>query len=85
MRVIGAGFGRTGTTSLKAALEELGFGPSYTLGEVFRKPEHVRLWEAAADTDAGQEVDWEAHTCSQTLRSRAVATLGESEGLVTSA
>jgi Sulfotransferase domain len=27
--VIGAGFGRTGTLSLKAALEELGFGPCY--------------------------------------------------------
>jgi hypothetical protein len=57
MRVIGAGFGRTGTTSLKAALEELGFGPSYTLSEVFRNPEHVRVWEAAGT--AGEEVDWE--------------------------
>jgi hypothetical protein len=56
MRVIGAGFGRTGTTSLKAALEELSFGPSYTLGELFANPEHVRVWEAA---DAGEEVDWE--------------------------
>jgi hypothetical protein len=58
MRVIGAGFGRTGTTSLKAALEELGFGPSYTLSEVFRNPEHVRVWEAASGP-AGGEVDWE--------------------------
>jgi hypothetical protein len=57
MRVIGAGFGRTGTTSLKAALKRLGFGPSYTLGEVFRNPEHIRVWEAAAD--AGEGVDWE--------------------------
>ena len=57
MRVIGAGFGRTGTTSLKAALEELGFGPSYTLSEVFRNPDHVRIWEAAGS--AGEEVDWE--------------------------
>src|SRR5829696_2257851 len=58
MRVIGAGFGRTGTTSLKAALKELGFGPSYTLGEVFRNPDHVRVWEAASGP-AGEEVDWE--------------------------
>jgi hypothetical protein len=58
MRVIGAGFGRTGTTSLKAALEELGFGPSYSLSEVFRNPEHVGFWEAAADP-AGEEADWE--------------------------
>jgi hypothetical protein len=58
MRVIGAGFGRTGTTSLKAALKRLGFGPSYTLGEVFRNPEHVRVWEAASGP-AGEGVDWE--------------------------
>ena len=56
MRVIGAGFGRTGTTSLKAALGELGLGPSYSLGEVFRNPEHVGFWEAAR---RGEEVDWE--------------------------
>src|SRR5215203_3557986 len=59
MRVIGAGFGRTGTTSLKAALEELGFGPSYSLSEVFRNPEHVGFWEAARRGPAGEEVDWE--------------------------
>jgi len=56
MRVIGAGFGRTGTTSLKAALGELGVGPSYTLGEVFAHPEHVARWEAAR---RGDEVGWE--------------------------
>ena len=59
MRVIGAGFGRTGTTSLKAALEELGFGPSYSLSEVFRNPWHVGFWEAARRGPAGEEVDWE--------------------------
>lgn len=59
MRVIGAGFGRTGTTSLKAALEELGFGPSYTLSEVFRNPEHVGVWEAARRGPDGGKVDWE--------------------------
>ena len=58
MRVVGAGFGRTGTTSLKAALEVLGFGPSYTLSEVFRNPRHVRFWESAS-APAGEEVDWE--------------------------
>jgi hypothetical protein len=58
MRVIGAGFGRTGTTSLKAALEELGFGPSYTLSEVFRNPKHLGFWEAAP-SPAREEVDWE--------------------------
>ena len=29
MKVIGLGAGRTGTESLKAALVELGFGPTY--------------------------------------------------------
>jgi Sulfotransferase domain len=29
LEVIGAGFGKTGTMSLKVALEELGFGPCY--------------------------------------------------------
>jgi Sulfotransferase domain len=58
MRVVGAGFGRTGTTSLKAALRELGFGPSYSLSEVFRNPGHVGFWEAAS-VSAGERVDWE--------------------------
>ncbi|CAN5891891.1 sulfotransferase family protein [soil metagenome] len=59
MRVVGAGFGRTGTTSLKAALQELGFGPSYSLSEVFRNPEHVGFWEAARRGRGGEKVDWE--------------------------
>ena len=41
VRVIGAGFGRTGTASLKVALETLGFGPCYHMIEVFRHPEHA--------------------------------------------
>ena len=60
MKVIGAGFGRTGTTSLKAALESLGFGSSYSLAEVFEHPEHVGFWEAASEaSSAGERVDWE--------------------------
>ena len=54
LRVIGAGFGRTGTLSLKAALETLGFGPCYHMVEVFAHPEHAPMWRAAA----GQPVDW---------------------------
>ncbi len=56
MNVIGAGFGRTGTTSLKAALETLGFGSAYHMTEVFTHPEHVHFWEAAR---RGERVDWE--------------------------
>jgi hypothetical protein len=56
LEVIGAGFGRTGTMSLKVALEELGFGPCYHMIEVFEHPEHVSLWEAAT---RGEPPDWE--------------------------
>ena len=56
LEVIGAGFGRTGTMSLKVALEELGFGSCYHMSEVFTHPEHVELWRAAAK---GKPVAWE--------------------------
>ena len=44
LEVIGAGFGRRGTMSLKVALEELGFGRCYHMIEVFEHPEPVSLW-----------------------------------------
>jgi sulfotransferase family protein len=56
LTVIGAGFGRTGTLSLKVALEELGLGPCYHMSETFQHPEHVPIWESAA---RGERVDWE--------------------------
>jgi hypothetical protein len=57
LRVIGAGLGRTGTHSLKVALEQLLGGPSYHMMEVFGHPEHLPVWEAAA---TGAPTDWEA-------------------------
>ena len=56
MQIIGAGFGRTGTMSLKTALEELGFGPCYHMIEVYKHPSHIKGWQAVAD---GEDVDWE--------------------------
>jgi hypothetical protein len=56
LEVIGAGFGRTGTMSLKIALEELGFAPCYHMTEVFEHPEHVELWRAAGQ---GETLDWD--------------------------
>jgi len=50
LKVIGAGFGRTGTLSLKQALDELGFGPSYHMEEVFRHLDHVDRWLDYATT-----------------------------------
>ena len=57
LRVVGAGVGRTGTLSLKLALERLLGGPCYHMAEVFGHPEHVAVWHAAA---RGEKVDWNA-------------------------
>ncbi len=46
---------RTGTLSLKGALEALGFGPCYHMVEVFTHPEDTAQWEAAA---RGEPIDW---------------------------
>jgi hypothetical protein len=54
--IVGAGFGRTGTQSLKLALEELGVGPCYHMIEVFANTEHIPLWAAAA---RGETPDWD--------------------------
>lgn len=56
LKVVGAGFGRTGTLSLKHALEMLGLDRCYHMAEVFRHPEHMPLWAAAAQ---GEAVDWD--------------------------
>jgi hypothetical protein len=55
MQVIGAGFGRTGTMSLKGALEQLGFGPSFHMIDVARQPALLPQWQKAVD---GEQVDW---------------------------
>ncbi|HEY1615490.1 MAG TPA: sulfotransferase [Rhizomicrobium sp.] len=55
LRVIGAGFGRTGTASLKVALEKLLGTPCYHMVEVFQHPDHVALWHQAA---LGNMPDW---------------------------
>jgi hypothetical protein len=57
LKVIGAGLGRTGTMSLKVALEGLGFDECYHMVEVLAHPDHVPVWDAAA---RGEPVDWEA-------------------------
>lgn len=50
IKVFSAGFGRTGTLSLKLALEELGFGPCHHMKEVMENgASQIPLWNAAAD------------------------------------
>ncbi|WP_067814862.1 sulfotransferase family protein [Actinomadura kijaniata] len=55
LEVIGVGFGRTGTVSLTAAVEELGFGPCYHLRKMFERPEQVQIWRRAG---RGEPVNW---------------------------
>ena len=57
LELIGAGLGRTGTLSLKAALERLGIGPCYHMIEVLSAPERGRHW--LAKTPGGSH-DWDA-------------------------
>ena len=68
MKVLGVGFGRSGTMSLKAALEELGAGPCLHMIDLIRNNELIAPWHDAAiegDVDfdrmfAGFEstIDW---------------------------
>ena len=48
LEVIGPGFGRTGTMSLKDALDHLELGPCHHMAEVFAHPEQVPYWQAIA-------------------------------------
>ena len=57
MQVFGAGLGRTGTYSLREALDALGYGPCYHMHVVINDmAQHVPLWNSAL---AGRP-DWEA-------------------------
>ena len=57
MKVIGSGIGRTGTLSLQAALQQLGFGPCYHMVEVIKHRGHTRAWLRIA---RGEPPDWRA-------------------------
>jgi Sulfotransferase domain len=56
VKVIGAGLPRTGTTSMKAALERLEFGPCYHMFEILTHPDHVDRWLPAGSS---APVDWD--------------------------
>lgn len=71
LRVIGAGYGRTGTASLKLALERLGFGPCHHMSEVLPSPERIDLWRRIGEGEPlwdqafdgyRSTVDWPACT-----------------------
>jgi len=78
LKVIGSGFGRTGTKSLKDALETLGFGPCHHMHELLEYPDQVPTWQALANGDTrdwetvfngySSQVDWPgAHYWEQTV------------------
>jgi hypothetical protein len=48
LKLIGAGYGRTGTLSLKMALEQISYGPCHHMTEVLLAPESAGLWMRAA-------------------------------------
>jgi Sulfotransferase domain len=54
--VFGSGVGRTGTHSLKLALEILGFGKCYHMEELFNHPEGLAYFEKA---ERGEPVEWD--------------------------
>lgn len=67
MKVLGVGFGRTGTASLKQALELLGLGPCFNMQTVLDEPQRAEHWLAAAAGRVGWDevfagfqstVDW---------------------------
>src|SRR5258708_3594112 len=57
LRVVGAGLGRTGTNSLKLALEQLLGGPCYHMFELARRDADTPAWKAAVQ---GEAIDWGA-------------------------
>jgi hypothetical protein len=59
LQIIGAGFGRTGTLSMRNALVRLGFGPCDHMHENFDHPERFALWtEALRRKNTGEPIDW---------------------------
>ncbi len=57
LKVVGAGVGRTGTHSLKLALEQLLGGPCHHMLEILGDPTQVPGW---IDAIEGRPVDWSA-------------------------
>jgi hypothetical protein len=61
LKVIGAGYGRTGTLSLCTALNQLGF-PCYHMFEVIGNKDnktHLDFWRKVANGKPGTQYDWD--------------------------
>ena len=60
LTVIGAGAARTGTLSLKIALEQLGFGPCDHMYDVIASPDRMRQWLDIARSPELDQAAWDA-------------------------
>ena len=66
LKVIGIGFPRTGTNTLRVALNMLGFGPCYHFWEYAAHPDHanmVKFWanvESLVASNEPNRIQWEA-------------------------
>ena len=56
IKIIGAGFPRTGTTTLKRCLETLGYNHVYHMKELLVNPERLHYWKQLSETG---DTDWE--------------------------
>jgi hypothetical protein len=56
LKVVNLGLGRTGTISLKCAVENLGFGKCYHFAEMYHHPEHIPMW---LSVNRGEKIDWD--------------------------
>ncbi len=78
LKVIGSGFGRTGTKSIKEALELLGFGPCHHMHEIVENLDQLPNWQALVKGQAddvtrvfegySSQIDWPgAHFWRQSM------------------
>lgn len=56
LKIVGAGFGRTGTLSMKVALEQLGFTKCHHMMEVFPSEFQLNSWHSIG---RGEKPDWD--------------------------
>ncbi|MCK5897347.1 MAG: hypothetical protein KAG20_11100 [Cocleimonas sp.] len=57
IKVVNLSLGRTGTMSLKHALEDLGLDKCYHFSDIFDHQDHIDIWRSLAK---GEPIDWEA-------------------------
>ena len=57
LKIIGAGFPRTGTTTLKRSLEMLGISPTYHMKVLLTNPDQFHFWKTLKETGT---TDWDA-------------------------